>query len=394
MDPSRFEGVTRSEVPRERPAEAVRIWLLGGFRVSVGTRTIQQNEWRLRKAASLVKLLALAPGHRLHREQAMDLLWPDLGRKAASNNLRRVLHTARRVLDPAPASPNRYLSLQNEQITLCPGGPLWVDVEAFEEAAATARRSHDPAAYRATIELYAGHLLPEDRYEEWADGRREEPRRTFLSLLVELARIYEQRGKYKSGIEALRKVVAEEPTNQEAHVGLMRLYSLSRMQAEALAQYKRLEESLSRELGAEPNASSRALREEIVAGRFPPPDRPVDPPERGSSDPPRHNLPAPQTSFVGREREMVKVKRELAMTRLLTLTGAGGSGKTRLALEVARDLVGAYQDGVWLVELAELSDAELVPQVVAGDLGVKERPGEPLTELESVVSVKSRRPRA
>ena len=158
----------------------------------------------------------------------------------------------------------------------------------------------------------------------------------------------------------------------------MRLYALWGRQAEALAQYARLEESLSRELGAEPQASSRALREEIATGRFPPPHRPVGPPEGEIFDPPRHNLPAPRTSFVGRDREMVEVKRALSMTRLLTLTGAGGSGKTRLALEVARDLLGAYPDGVWLVELAGLSEGELVPQAVAADLGVKERPSQPL----------------
>ena len=69
-----------------RRLEAVRIRLLGGFSVSVGSRTIQEGVWRLRKAAALVKLLALAPGHRLHREQIMDALWPDLGTKAASNS--------------------------------------------------------------------------------------------------------------------------------------------------------------------------------------------------------------------------------------------------------------------------------------------------------------------
>jgi two-component SAPR family response regulator len=87
-----------------REPEAVRIGLLGGFRVSVGSRTIEEGAWRLRKAASLVKLLALAPGHRLHRERAMDLLWPDLGTKAASNNLRGALHAARKTLDPAGGS--------------------------------------------------------------------------------------------------------------------------------------------------------------------------------------------------------------------------------------------------------------------------------------------------
>src|SRR3712207_7539457 len=77
---------------------------------------------------------------------------------------------------------------------------------------------------------------------------------------------------------------------------------------------------------------------------------------------------------------MMEVKRLLPMTRLLTLTGAGGAGKTRLALEVARDLIGAYHDGVWLVELAPLSEGDLVAQEVAGALEVQERPGQPLSD--------------
>ena len=71
-----------------RVPEAVRVELLGGFRVSVGSRAIEEGEWRLREAKSLLKLLALAPGHRMHRERLMDLLWPDLGLQAAANNLR------------------------------------------------------------------------------------------------------------------------------------------------------------------------------------------------------------------------------------------------------------------------------------------------------------------
>jgi DNA-binding SARP family transcriptional activator len=166
MGPSGFEGVTRPEALRERP-EAVRVWLLGGFRVSIGPRTLEQGQWRLRKAAALVKLVALAPSHRFHREQAMDLLWPDSGRKAASNNLRQTLHAARSTLDPTAGS--YYLASENESLVLCPKSDLWVDVEEFEMAAATARRARDPAVYRAALELYAGELLPDDRYEEWAE---------------------------------------------------------------------------------------------------------------------------------------------------------------------------------------------------------------------------------
>ena len=77
---------------------------------------------------------------------------------------------------------------------------------------------------------------------------------------------------------------------------------------------------------------------------------------------------------------MFEVKHELATTRLLTLTGAGGSGKTRLALRVARDLIEAYPDGVWLVELAPLSEETLVPKAVAEALKVPERPSESLSD--------------
>jgi predicted ATPase/DNA-binding CsgD family transcriptional regulator len=99
-----------------------------------------------------------------------------------------------------------------------------------------------------------------------------------------------------------------------------------------------------------------------------------------SSSIPPHNLPAPRSSFVGREQEIEEIRRALSATRLLTLTGVGGSGKTRLALEVARDLVEVYPDGVWLVELAPLSEEVLVPKAVAEALAVPERPAEPLAD--------------
>jgi DNA-binding SARP family transcriptional activator len=230
-------GVTTSEIQ-----QAVRIRMLGGFSVSVGSRTTAQNGWRSKKAAALVKLLALAPGHRMHREQVMEFLWSDLGTAPTSNNLRQVLYGARRVLDPASGSPGRYLSLKDEVLVLCPDGQLWVDADGFEAAATSARRSRDPAAYRAAIDLYAGELLPEDRYEKWAEGRRNELRQLYLALTVELASLYEERGEYERGIEPLQRAITEEPTLEEAHASLMRLYTLSGRPEHALAQFHRWNE--------------------------------------------------------------------------------------------------------------------------------------------------------
>ena len=185
--PQRAAAGRRDPKPKETTGGeygVVRIWLLGGFWVSVGERSIGESGWRLRKAAALVKLLALTPEHRLHREQIMDRLWPDLDSAVAANSLRQALHVARRTLGPGAS---RCLRLQGESVALCPDSPLWVDVDAFLDAAAAARRAREPAAYRAAIELYAGDLLPGDLYEGWTELRREGLRRVYLTLLEELA---------------------------------------------------------------------------------------------------------------------------------------------------------------------------------------------------------------
>jgi predicted ATPase/DNA-binding CsgD family transcriptional regulator/Tfp pilus assembly protein PilF len=262
-----------------------------------------------------------------------------------------------------------------------------VDVEAFEEAALTARRALEPAAFRLAIDLYAGELLPQDRYELWVEERRAHLKELHLSLLSELGALYEERKEFEPAIEALSRVAAEEPTHDGAHLGLMRLYARAGRRREALRQYGRLREALFREFGTEPEAATVRLHEEIWAGTFPPSDSPVAAGFRAGEETPsaarapsRHNLPLVRTSFIGRGREMLEVKRLLAMTRLLTLTGTGGCGKTRLALEVGRDLVGAYPDGVWLVELAPLTDPALIGKAVAQALGVGEQSGRSLLE--------------
>jgi predicted ATPase/DNA-binding SARP family transcriptional activator/DNA-binding CsgD family transcriptional regulator len=353
--------------------EAVRVRLLGGFRISVGSRSVEEDAWRLRKAAGLIKLLALAPRHRLPRGRVTELLWPDSPAKTASNTLRGALHAARKALG---AQGSDHLASEDGMLLLCPRGDLWVDTEALEEAASTARRSPNPAAYRMATDLYAGELLPGDRFEEWAEEGRADLRRLYLDLLTELAGLYREQREYDRAVEALQKVVAEEPTEEEAHASLMHLYALSGRQSEALAQYERLGEVLAARLDAQPAAETRRLREDIADGMLRNSTAVGSPgPATGTVD---HNLPVFTTSFVDREREMLEVKRELAMTRLLTLTGPGGSGKTRLALEVAHDLLGAYPDGTWLVELAPLSEPGLIVQEVAGVLDVQERSGESL----------------
>jgi predicted ATPase len=96
---------------------------------------------------------------------------------------------------------------------------------------------------------------------------------------------------------------------------------------------------------------------------------------------PPSNLPSPLNTFIGREREIVEVKRLLSSQRLSTLTGAGGSGKTRLALKIAEELSGEFEHGIWFVELASIFDPDFVPQIVASLFNIREQSGQSLVDV-------------
>jgi len=201
----------------------------------------------------------------------------------------------------------RYLASEEGSLVLCPENQLWIDVEAFEEATLIARRSRNRTAYRAALDLYGGELLPEDPYEEWAETRREALRQLYLALLIEVAGLNQERGDYDLAAETLRRAVAEEPTNESAHARLMRMYALSGRRRDALAQYEGLREALSGTLGTEPGTATWRLRDEIAHGRHLS-ALPAGLPEEERLQAGKHNLPAPRSSFIGREREMVETK--------------------------------------------------------------------------------------
>jgi predicted ATPase/DNA-binding SARP family transcriptional activator len=367
---------------------ALRIRLLGGFTIWVDGMPIPESAWRLRKAKGLVKLLALADGRRLHREQLIEHLWPESPPEAGANNLHQALHAARRALSAAGGARDE-LQMKGDVVALGAGGPPWTDVEAFEAAAREARRARVPAAYEAALALYAGDLLADDPFEEWAERRRAALRQEFQSLLLELAALQEATGAHEPAIATLQRLVGLDPTHEPAHRQLMRLLARAGRRGPALRRFEALRTALRRELDAEPDAESERLYREIRSGRFPGPAteaRPVrgEGPEDTSARAgaaPAHNLPLLLSSFVGRQREMAAVERLLAANRLVTLTGTGGCGKTRLAIEVAAGARTAYPDGVWLVELAGLSDPGLIAPVAAQVLGVREQPGRAPAEV-------------
>jgi predicted ATPase/DNA-binding SARP family transcriptional activator len=360
----------------------LRVNLLGGFSVAAGQTAVDEAAWRLRKARGLVKLLALTREHSLHREQVIEALWPDRDPSAASNNLRQALFVARRALDSCGDDGATRLELAHDVLTLAPER-LRIDVEAFEAAAAEAEHAPSVERHVAAIELYGGDLLPEDRFEVWATALRQSLRERHLTLLVDLAGLLRDAGEHSAAIAALQRAVVAEPLHEQAHRELMRLYALTGRRQRALAQFHVLRESLRREFEDEPDDETRRLYQEVLTRSLDAggPSEPAPAARRAGLGPrAAGNLPLQLTNFIGRERELREVTGLARRHRLLTLTGPGGCGKTRLALEVAAALVREVDDGAWLVELAGLSGGALVPHAVGAVLGVESRSARPSEE--------------
>jgi DNA-binding SARP family transcriptional activator/tetratricopeptide (TPR) repeat protein len=282
----------------------VEVDLLGGFAMRVGGRAVLAEHWR-RSAAALVKLLALAPRHVLHREQVMDALWPGLEVDQAAPRLHKAAHYARRTLgDP------RGLVLGSEGVSLFPDASVDVDVERFQVCAQRALAIAEgtgeaPAQAAAALELWTGDLLPEDPYEPWLEGPREHLNQLRVDLLRR-ARRWEE-------------LAALDPGDEEASVECARELADAGDRRSALRQLERLERALRRELGMTPSNAVAALRTELVT---------AEPPNRAGSL-------GPASPLVGRHHELDQIDRLLAELsrgegRTVFISGPPGIGKTAL----------------------------------------------------------------
>jgi predicted ATPase/DNA-binding SARP family transcriptional activator/tetratricopeptide (TPR) repeat protein len=363
-------------VPDDNVGVAIR--LLGGFEVSVAGQPVSADAWRLRKAKTLVKLLALAHGHRIHRDVLADVLWPGRTPSSASNNLHQALYAARRALGGAPVAMFR---LHEDVVLLADGTLPWLDTEAFDEACRRARETGDPGDFALAAQLYRGDLLPEDRFEDWADAPREAYRDRRLGLLADYAGALLERGEHAQVVDIAGTVTAADPFHEGAYRILMAALTASGRRYEALAAFDRLREALATEHAADPEPATRRLYRELLTGTEPTSGMTTDTAlsvaqQQLTRATPQTRAPGvlnghlDQTSFVGRRREMAEIVAALRRTRLLTLTGPGGAGKTRLAYQVANGLLAGFPDGIHLVELASLTRPELVPQTVASVLDV------------------------
>jgi DNA-binding SARP family transcriptional activator len=225
--------------------------LLGRFEVSADGRVVPVDAWRSRRAADLVKVLALAPSQAMHREQIMALLWPELGEEPAGANLRKAVHYARRAMgsDEAIRSGSGLLSLWD--------GQAEVDAVRFLTAADAALASGDRDQCAHAADLYAGEPLPADRYEPWAAEPRRRLRERLLAVL--------------KGAGLWQRVLDLDPTDERSHRELMRAYLRNGERRDAIRQFERLRDVLREHVGVGPDPETIALYERVLGWEGEPP---------------------------------------------------------------------------------------------------------------------------
>ena len=283
----------------------VEITLLGTFEVVLDGSRVTADAWPRPQAAALVKVMALSPGRQRHREQVIDLLWPDLSVTEAAPRLHKLAHYARVAL-----GDRRAVVLRGETVALFPDAEVVVDIDVFEARADAALSADIPEAAAEAADTYGGPLLPADLYEPWAERRREQLRLRYIELL-------RRAGQWN-------RLLSEDPTDEEANLVLMNRHVADGDHRAALRQFERLNVVLRRELGVTPSPRLLAMRDQVLAALSA-----------------QHHPVVSQQTLVGRSSEQSVIADLLSEARhqsgrTILVSGPPGVGKSAL-LDWARE---------------------------------------------------------
>ncbi len=342
----------------------LRFHLLGPLEAWRGDQQILQSDWRTRQTLAVLKLLLDQHDRLVSFERLGDLVWPDSDADAARTSLRGAVRTIRRVLEPElPAGgASRYLHTEPQGYRFVSSG-CSIDVDGFIQAreagmAAERRRDREAAlrAFREGVAHYRGDYLADDPLADWAVDRRERLRSAYLDVLERLARLQTEIGAYSDAIESLERALTADPLREELYCQLMRCHAAAGRRSHALAAYERGRKLLETELGAEPGAETRRLRDQLA--RTPAQDAAV-------ASPPA--APELEVAFVGREGELAAIGRAWGRAgaeagHLVLVRGAAGAGKTRLAQQFTEQ--GAPQvRALWLTAHEAEHDLPFAPLI-------------------------------
>jgi len=358
------------------------LYLFGTPRTEIDSQAVNIPR---RKAIALFAYLALT-GRGHNRDALATLLWPENGQSSARAELRRTLWVLNHTLGKGWLVTDRETAGLNPELNATSGAGLWLDVVEFQrQLKACEAHEHlstetcpDCIPYlESAVDLYTDHFmagfsLPDSpAYDEWQFFQTESLRSQLASALVRLSTHYSTVGDHDVAITYARRWLKLDPFHEPAHQQLMTLFAQSGQRAAALRQYETCRQVLADEFGVEPGDETQSLYQRIR-------DRTLI---SGSDSHPKNNLPLELTSFIGRQDEIVQVRELLQANRLVTLTGSGGVGKTRLSIRVVEDVLDQFPDGVWYIELAPLADPALVVQTVALSIGLREAAGRPFEEV-------------
>jgi predicted ATPase/DNA-binding SARP family transcriptional activator/Tfp pilus assembly protein PilF len=369
----------------DTPREHWQIEMLGGLRVRRGTHVLKR--FQTQKTEALLAFLAFYP-HRSHpREELVDRLWPDAEIGPGRNRLSQALGWLRTHLEIPEAisgSAGSVILADRRAVGINPH-LMVTDIGEFEKTLASAGK-HSGASQaellKQAVSLYQGELLP-GHYEDWVLTERSRLVGLFLSALRMLVRHYEETQDWEPAETYARRALAADPLDEALHCDLMRLLAASGQVSAAQRQFRVMEKLLAEEMEGTPSPVAFALLEQIRLNHT------QSAPSNRSFPP---SLPTPLTRFFGRETEIAQTQTLLQTdgVRLVTLTGTGGAGKTRLALEVGACLQKAYIDATWFVPLADVRDTKLLPTALADSLRLPHRGATPAMEL--VVDALAHRP--
>lgn len=366
--------------------------VLGEFEVMAGRASVQTFESD--KVRALLAYLAVSSDHPHRRESLIGLLWPDCPEETARHNLRQALFNLRRALGDHTAKPP-YLLISRDSIQFNRESDYSLDVDQFnslfqEWEKERGKEGADSAGtllrLEAMVKLYRGAFLQDfflsdsAEFEDWIVMQREALRQSMLEVLTYLANEYERRGDLQDARSHVSRQLELDPWREEAHYQMMRILARDGQRSGALSQYETCKRMLAEELGVEPSAKTRDLYEQLRSGAFD--DKPTSLPN--SQSPSTYDMPISLTPFFGRARELEELSRLITDTqcRCITLVGAGGTGKTRLALQAAEEQKSGFAHGAAFVPLASVSSAEaIIPAIADGIRFAFYGPTDPRTQL-------------
>ncbi|MBL7183537.1 MAG: AAA family ATPase [Anaerolineae bacterium] len=364
----------QAESPASSPARLT-LSLLGPPQVMVNGRAVIGVETP--KVLALLAYLAVEAHRPQPRSALVALFWPDQPEKRALQNLRQALSRLRRAIGDKEAYPSHLLT-DPQTIQFNRRSDHWLDVEVFKALLANTQRHRHRrldacltcvSQLAQAVEYYRGDFLAglhpagSPAFSEWLLIQRERLGQQACTALHALAGSHLARGEPEAARQYARRLLHLDPWNEAAQRLLLCALTLSDGRNAALQHYQEFRQALADELGIEPEDETLALVEQIQAGTL------ADMQPRA----PAALLPTPATPFVGREAERKQIADYLASQdqRLLTLYGPGGSGKTRLALEIAAGQAPLWHDGVWFVPLAGVPAPEQLVDALATTLDLR-----------------------